>query len=91
MAKVNCKHIALTVLMGSPLFYCALRRKEYPKHCNSCPRFEAREPKEILMGQGMTEIEAEDFIEGCKKGLKTRREGKVIPWSQLKKELDIKT
>ena len=43
----------------------------------------------ILREQGMSEEEARDFIEGCKEGLRARREGKVRPWSQVKKELGI--
>lgn len=45
---------------------------------------------EILKQQGMTDAEARDFIDGCKKGLKAAREGKVKPWSEVKKELGIK-
>lgn len=85
----NCKHIALTVLMGSPMFYCALRRKEYPKHCSRCPKLEQSETKEILMGQGMTEVEAEDFIAGIKRGVKATKEGKTVPWSKVKEDLTL--
>lgn len=46
--------------------------------------------REILKQQGMTETEAQEFIDGCKRGLQARREGKVKHWSQVKKELGIK-
>jgi len=48
-----------------------------------------KEAIEILKGQGMTQAEAEDFVEGVKRGIKARREGDRIPWSQVKKELGI--
>ena len=44
---------------------------------------------EILKQQGMSEEEAQEFIDGCKRGLKAAREGKVQPWAQVKKELGI--
>ena len=49
-----------------------------------------KEAIEILKSQGMTQAEAEDFVKGIKRGLKARREGDRIPWSQVKKELGIK-
>jgi len=48
-----------------------------------------KEAIEILKGQGMTQAEAEDFVEGVKRGIKARREGDRILWSQVKKELGI--
>ncbi len=45
---------------------------------------------EILRQQGMTQQEARDFIEGCKKGIQAMKEGKVRHWSEVKKELGIK-
>ena len=44
----------------------------------------------VLKSQVMTQAEAEDFVKGIKRGLKARREGNMIPWSQVKKELNIK-
>lgn len=44
---------------------------------------------EVLKGFGMTDEEADTFIKGVKEGLKARREGRVQPWSQVKRELGI--
>ena len=44
---------------------------------------------EVLKELGFSDEEAREFIEGCKRGLKAAREGKVKPWAQVKKELGI--
>lgn len=44
---------------------------------------------EVLKELGMTDEEAATFIDGVKKGLKARREGKVRPWEEVKRELGI--
>ena len=46
--------------------------------------------REILKKQGMTNAEIDEAIEGVKRGLKDIKEGRVKPWSQVKKELGIK-
>ena len=46
--------------------------------------------REVLKQQGMTDTEAQEFIEGCKRGTQAYLDGKVKPWSQVKKELGIK-
>jgi hypothetical protein len=43
----------------------------------------------ILAKEGLTPQEIEDFLEGCRKGLKAAREGKVKSWSEVKRELGI--
>lgn len=48
-----------------------------------------KEAKEILKQQGMTEGEAQDFIEGIKRGVEDYRRGRVRRWSEIKKELNI--
>lgn len=48
-----------------------------------------KEAMEILKKQGMTEAEAQEFIEGVKRGVKDSRLGKVRPWSEVKKELGL--
>ena len=48
-----------------------------------------KEAIEILKQKGMTQEEAEEFVEGIKRGIKARREGKMSPWSEVKKELGI--
>jgi len=63
-----------------PITGCFVRRKIMGE----------KEAIEILKSQGMTQAEAEDFVKGIKRGLKARREGDRIPWSQVKKELGIK-
>ena len=51
---------------------------------------EAREKAlPVLMGRGMTEEEAWEFIDGIRKGLIARREGKVRLWDEIKKELNL--
>ena len=49
-----------------------------------------KEAKEILMGKGMTEQEAEDFIAGCKRGVEAMRKGDRIHWDDIKEELGLK-
>lgn len=44
---------------------------------------------EVLRELGMTDEEAVAFVDGVKEGLKARREGRVQPWSQVKRELGI--
>lgn len=53
-------------------------------------KLDGKEAIEILKQRGMTQEEAEEFVKGIKRGLKARREDKVIPWSEVKKELKIK-
>jgi len=43
----------------------------------------------VLKELGMTDEEAAEFVEGVKRGLKARREGKVVHWSELVKELNL--
>lgn len=45
--------------------------------------------REVLTGLGMTYDEATNFIQGVKRGMKARREGKSIPWSQVKRDLGL--
>lgn len=37
----------------------------------------------------MSESEIQEFIDGCKKGTQAFKDGKVKPWSQVKKELGL--
>jgi len=49
-----------------------------------------KEALEIMKEHGMTPEEAEDALKGIKEGVKDVYEGRVIPWSQVKKELGLK-
>lgn len=53
--------------------------------------FEAAREKAlpVLMGRGMTEDEAWEFIDGIRKGIIDRKEGKVRLWTEVKKELGL--
>lgn len=46
--------------------------------------------REILRNRGMSEVEIQEFMEGVKKGTQAYLDGKVKPWSEIKKELGIK-
>lgn len=48
-----------------------------------------KDTMEILKAQGMVQKEAEDFLTGIKRGVKDVKEGKVQPWSKVKKELEL--
>jgi hypothetical protein len=48
-----------------------------------------KEAIEILMQKGMTYIEAKDFIDGCKRGIKAYKEGDIVHWDDVKKELGL--
>ncbi len=50
---------------------------------------EKEQTLKVLRAQGMTDEEADVFLEGVKKGLQALREGKVRPWSEIKKELNL--
>ena len=39
----HCGNEAVTVLAGSPMFYCFLGRSEFPKKCKNCPDFQPTE------------------------------------------------
>ena len=43
---------------------------------------ELRDTKTILMDEGMTGTEADEFIAGMKRGMEARARGKRIPWGR---------
>jgi len=49
---------------------------------------EEAKARRILKQGGMSDDEIDDFIDGCKKGIKAAREGRVQSWNQVKKELE---
>lgn len=46
--------------------------------------------REILKKEGMSDIEAQEFIDGIRKGVRACKEGRMQLWSEVKKELGIK-
>ena len=45
--------------------------------------------RKVLLHWGLTDNEATEFIGGVKRGAKVRNEGRMLPWSQVKKELGL--
>lgn len=43
----------------------------------------------VLKDHGMTDEEAWDFCRGIFEGLAAAKEGKVVPWREVKKQLDL--
>ena len=46
-----------------------------------------KEAIEVLKKRGMSQAEAEGFIDGVKRGLQARREGKVKKWAEISAEI----
>jgi len=56
---------------------------------DGCTEIEKMRSLILLKRWGMTDREAQEFIEGCERGLQAAREGKVRPWEEVKKELGL--
>ncbi len=56
---------------------------------DGCPEIESMKSIIILKQRGLTDEEAQVFIDGCKRGIEAMREGKVRPWGEIKKELGL--
>lgn len=50
---------------------------------------ERQEAKKIIISHGLTEEEADGFISDVQRGIKDFREGKMIPWDTVKRELGV--
>lgn len=46
-----------------------------------------KEAIETLKKRGMSQAEAEGFVDGVKRGLQARREGKVKKWAEISAEM----
>lgn len=51
--ELYCGNVALTFLAGSPVFYCTLRRREFPKKCRDCPEYK---PTELVAVEPLVDV-----------------------------------